>query len=192
MISIIRILFEQLNLSFDKFIKNIKNPEDLLNKMDFIKYGWVDRNFKKYYNFDEWYEKSIIIKPFDVYKHQIGTCYEQVIFEVYVFQKRFPNHDIKIFHIQTINHSSHMILIFKEPKQKLWSYFEHSFNRFKGIYNNLTIQQIIKQNKKQITYDLKSKKNLKIQITEIPKKKLQNFSNISGKNFCKLINYQFK
>lgn len=119
----------------------INTPEKLLKWMDFIKYGWMDRSHKKYYTFDEWWYKLYIASPEDVYRYKIGTCYEQTFFEKYFFDKyKIEN---KMIHVQQYYVSNHSFLIYKVDKG--WMYFEHSFQKFKGIYGPFSnIQQIIK------------------------------------------------
>lgn len=128
-------LFESLNTL------NISTPEQLLKWMDRIEYGWMDKNHKKYTDFESledphlWWDRCVIATPEEVYKYKIGTCYEQTWFEHYFFKKWGIEH--KLIHVQQYYTSCHSFLAYK--KDNKWMYFEHSFAKFRGIrgpYNN--------------------------------------------------------
>lgn len=132
----INYLFESLDTL------NIKTPEELLKWMDCIEYGWMDKNHKKYTDFNApddpqlWWNNCVIATPEEVYKYKVGTCYEQTWFEHYFFKKWGIEH--KLIHIQQYYASNHSFLSYK--KNEKWMYFEHSFAKFRGIrgpFNNV-------------------------------------------------------
>ena len=56
---------------------------DLMNKID---YGWVDKNHMKHiHDFDTYSDDYILQSPNDIIKSQIGVCWDQVELERYYF-----------------------------------------------------------------------------------------------------------
>lgn len=146
----------------------IKSPEELIKLMGVIEYGWMDKQFNKYYTFDEWFDKVYFHPPVNTIKYKIGTCYEQTLFEHYIFSKYF-SYEIKMIHVQQFFVSNHSFLMFK--KDDKWYHFEHSFFIYRGIhgpFNNLNElikplkRAMIIQSKKENTY-----KNKGFKITEM-------------------------
>lgn len=121
--------------------EKINNPNELLNYMDNIEYGFI-ANDKRYVendvnkNISLWHLSSVE----QTLNKQIGICYDQVELERDWFTKH--NYEFKtyflIFSLPYQNDGpTHTFLIYKD-KEKYY-YFEHSFEENKGIYsfNNL-------------------------------------------------------
>lgn len=126
---------------------NFSTPEELLDWMNNIEYGWLDKDFNKNYDFDNWWEEYRLSLPEEVLKYKIGTCYEQTFFAAKMFNKFF-NLKYKIIFIQQYKVSTHLCLIFK--KNNKWYHFEHSFEKYKGIhgpYNTIkaTAESVVKK-----------------------------------------------
>ena len=113
----------------------LETPEELLKWMDRIEYGWMDKNHKKYTDFDVaddpklWWNNCVIATPEEVYKYKIGTCYEKTWFEHYFFKKW--NREHKLIHIQQYYTRCHSFVAYRQIDK--WMYFEHSFGEFRGI-----------------------------------------------------------
>lgn len=178
-----------LNLLQEDFKVLVSTPEKLLKWMDVIEYGWMDKKFKKYYNFDEWYNKVYFHNPKETFKHKIGTCYEQTIFEYHVFSNQFKEYELKMFHIQQFYVSNHSFLMFK--KNDKWYHFEHSFYIYRGIhgpFNNINEAMVpikkfmIKTSKQNKTY-----KNKGFNITKINPKNFK--KSLTAKQFLDNVGY---
>ncbi len=187
-------LFEsKLNLrnTNQTFHVPVNNPKDLLNWMDKIHYGWMDKNFKKYYSFDNWFNNVIIHLPKDVFKHKIGTCYEQTLFAFHVFQNQFPIYPLKMFHVQQYYVSNHSFLMFK--KNNNWFHFEHSFNIYKGIHGPFKFpEQALVKLKKTMIRQSKQDGTYLNEGFEVHELKNINFKKaLTGLQFYKKVNYNW-
>ena len=143
---------------------------DLVNKID---YGWVDKNHMKHiHDFDTYSDDYILQSPNDIIKTKIGVCWDQVELERYYF-KNF-NLSIKTFFIVYYDDDTcptHTFLIFEKNKKYYW--FEHSWEKFKGIHVYNTLKELLNDIKnKYIHYELSDQcleKNLKIYEYTQPK-----------------------
>lgn len=117
------------------FCNQFKTPEALLDWMKDIEYGWCDKNGKKYigsdYYGDIFWKDYRLLLPEEVYKKKIGVCWDQTIFEKYVFDRQF-SYETKMIFIQQYKISTHTFLVYKTENE--WLYFENSFNKYKGIH----------------------------------------------------------
>jgi len=131
-------------------------PNELLRWMDCIEYGWMDKSYKKYFTFDTWWEDYRLLLPPDVKKYKIGTCYEQAL----LAYDHLTSHGYKckLIYIQQYKISTHLFVIYKVDGG--WNYFEHSFEKYKGIsgpYKNIIdIVNLVHSNMAQ--YSLKYQK----------------------------------
>jgi len=115
-------------------LHNPNSPIKLLSYMDQIKYGWMDKDYKKYYEFDKWWDSYQLLLPNEVAKYKIGTCFEQAIF-AYDYLTNM-GYVCELIFIQQYKISTHLFVIYKKQTDQTWTYFEHSFNKYKGIYKN--------------------------------------------------------
>jgi len=124
-------------IDFDK----LKTPPDLLDFMDDnIKYGFVNKNGKKYFEQNEewsrdWYNECIVQSGEGLLQTNCGTCWDQVE----LARKWFSEHGYKFktifmwFGIQEpSDYPTHTFLAFN--KDNKWYWFEHSFEAYKGIF----------------------------------------------------------
>ena len=174
-----------------QFNIQLSTPDDLLNWMKQIKYGWVDKNLKKYYNFDKWYDKVMIQLPQDLFKTKIGTCYEQTLFEYYIFKHYFGQYPCKMIHIQQFYVSNHSFLIYK--KDNKWYYFENSFNRIRGIhgpYQNINqIIKFVKETMVRQSKDINTFQNKGWKVIEMDPRKFT--KRMSGPEFYNQVEYDW-
>jgi hypothetical protein len=132
--------------SFDE----LKTPSDLLKFMDDnVKYGFVSKNGKKYFEQNEkwnedWYTKCIIQSGDELLQTKCGTCWDQVELE----RKWFCGHGYQFktvfvwFGIQEpSNYPTHTFLAFKKGKK--WYWFEHSFEACRGIFGFNSLKELI-------------------------------------------------
>ncbi len=127
--------------------EEIKTPEELLEFMDEIEYGFQDDEVNRYGSWDEnEFEESVLTKwklssPKRLLETKIGHCFDQVELE----RDWFRNHEYKFktFYIMFLfdepnDYSTHTFLIYEDKEQ--WKLFEHSdyFNRGIHVFNNIS------------------------------------------------------
>jgi hypothetical protein len=126
-------------------LDNIKTPEQLLEWMSKnISYGFIDKNKKiyKHPTFDSFSDKYILQSPYDLYKSKVGVCWDQTLFEKFIFQNNIKL-PFKIFYIEQINEMSgtHTFLIYKNNNQLY--YFENSYEKYRGIHKFDSEEEVI-------------------------------------------------
>jgi len=68
-------------------------------------------NFYKFWN--EFWDHYSLLLPYEVYEHKIGTCWDQTIFENYVFDHQLK-YEHKMIFIQQFLISTHTFLVLSE------------------------------------------------------------------------------
>ena len=125
------------------------NEFEIMNLMENIEYGWIDRNNNKYNVVDESYLDNYILQhPKDIIKNKIGVCWDQVELERYYFKGNDWN--IKsyfIVHYDNDKCPTHTFLTFEKNNKYYW--FEHAWERFRGIHEY--------QTQKELLFDVKNK-----------------------------------
>lgn len=109
------------------------NEHEIMNLMEDIEYGWVDKNDYKHINGDESFLNYILQSPEDVIKNKIGSCWDQVELERRYFENSGCN--IKTYFIVHYDDSmcpSHTFLTFSKNNKYYW--FEHSWKHYRGIF----------------------------------------------------------
>lgn len=120
----------------DKFLIN-KNPKSLLKYMsDNINYG-VEYKGKIYKGneldsvFDLYGDDKIrVLQPDELYKNEIGTCYDQTIFEYVCFNKL--GYTCDMYYIFQFPNYSHSYVVFM--KDNKFFHFENAFFNYRGIH----------------------------------------------------------
>jgi len=133
------------HILFESTIPSFTNPRTLLRWMGKnIEYGWLDKSYKRHKGFDDWWKHYSLLLPEEVYKYKIGTCYDQTIFEHFIFSRDFPELETKMIWIQQYKISSHSFLVYKIPDSGKWNWFENSFYKVRGIHGPYpSIQNIV-------------------------------------------------
>ena len=154
-------------------IWNYYNELEIMELMDEIEYGWVDKNNLKHYLVDDSYSNNYILqKPSELIKNKVGVCWDQVELERYYFKNTFYN--IKTYFIVYYDNDkcpTHTFLTFEKNDKHYW--FEHSWEKFRGIeeYNSLN-ELLLDVKNKFIRYELNNnykKDNLVIREYKKPK-----------------------
>lgn len=141
--------------------------------MSVIDYGWVSRNGIKHINdFNTFSDEYILQSPEEIIKSKVGVCWDQVELERYYFKN--VNNSIKTFFIVHYDNDkcpSHTFLTFEKDNYHYW--FEHSWEKFRGIHKYNTIKELLEDIKtKFIQFELYNKytqKNLVIHEYDKPK-----------------------
>ena len=148
-------------------------PQEIMNQMNNIKYGWKDKYENIHFNVDETFSNDYVLEtPNEVLNNNVGVCWDQVELERNFFEK--TNIKFKTFfivHYDNNNCPTHTFLIYKDDNLYYW--FEHSWKRFRGIHSYKTEEEALKDIKsKFIKYELNgnySQNNLCIYKYEKPK-----------------------
>lgn len=139
----------------------ISSPQELQIFMDEnIKYGFVDKNGKIYNDpsakewSENWYPTCIIQNGDGILNTGYGTCWDQVELERKWFDEH--NYNFKTIFIwfeinEPNNYPTHTFLIFEKDNKYYW--FEHSFEKYKGIHEfNTELEAIEFVKDKQLEY----------------------------------------
>lgn len=141
-------------------IWNYYNEFEIMNMMQKIEYGWIDKNNNKHYNVDKTFSINYKLQsPQELIKNQIGVCWDQVELERYYFKGNICN--VKTYflvHYDNDTCPTHTFLTFKKNNKYYW--FEHSWEIFKGIHEYTTIKELLLDIiNKFITYELNNNYN---------------------------------
>ncbi len=124
-------------------IWNYYNEFEIITLMEKIEYGWIDKNNNKHYKLDQSFSSDYILQnPKEMIKNQIGVCWDQVELERYYFKANDWN--IKTYFIVYYNHDklhTHTFLTFE--KNNLYYWFEHAWEKCKGIHEYKTIKDLL-------------------------------------------------
>lgn len=149
------------------------NEFEIMNLMENIEYGWMDKTNNKYNIVDESYSDNYILQsPKEIIKNKVGVCWDQVELERYYFKGNDWN--VKtyfIVHYDNDKCPTHTFLTFEKGKKYYW--FEHSWEKFKGIHEYSSLKDLLVDvREKFIKYELNNnynKNNLCIYIYAKPK-----------------------
>jgi len=126
----------------DELELDVETPEELLEWMDCIEYGWMDKDYKEKNDFgNEFWDDYSMLLPHEVLEHKVGVCWDQTVFENHIFDNQFdfPHHMI---FVQQFKVSTHAFLVYE--KDDGWYWFEHSFDDNKGIHGPFeSVQDIV-------------------------------------------------
>ena len=92
----------------------------------------MDKDYEEGDDFGEiFWDKYSMLLPHEVVEHGRGTCWDQTVFENYIFDKQFdfPHHMV---FMQQLKVSTHSFLVYQDDGD--WYWFEHSFEKVKGIH----------------------------------------------------------
>jgi len=136
------------------------NEFEIMNLMESIEYGWMDKQNGKHNIVDETYSDNYALqRPKEIIKNKIGVCWDQVELERYYFKGNDWN--IKtyfIVHYDNDRCPSHTFLTFEKDNKYYW--FEHSWKKFKGIHEYNSIKDLLASVRdKFIKYELNNNYN---------------------------------
>ncbi len=154
-------------------IWNYYNEYEVINLMEDIKYGWLDKSYNKHIIVDKTFSKDYILQsPKEVLKNKIGICWDQVELERYFFKGNDWN--IKTYflvHYDNQTCPTHTFLTFEKNEKYYW--FEHSWEKFRGIHEYNSLKELLWDiRNKFIKYELNNNyDNLKLVLHEYKKPK---------------------
>lgn len=122
-------------------LKKCKTPQELLNWMDCIEYGWIDKAGNKNGTGESddtskmWAEYKLQ-SPLQLIRSKTGVCWDQCELERVWFQRyKYPFTIVYLEIDDDEAKPSHTFLVYKEPGESSEVYwFEHSWGQKKGIH----------------------------------------------------------
>lgn len=136
--------------TINDLIKKIHTPDELLEWMNCIEYGWIDRSGKKCgtgeeENNDHMWAEYKLQSPLQLIRSKVGVCWDQCELERVWFNKqKYPFTIIYMEIDDDEGKPSHTFLIFKEPGETSEvKWFEHSWGQEKGIHKFTDLQQCL-------------------------------------------------
>ena len=133
----------------NKKYEEISTPEELLEWMKNITYGYLGKNKLHTYQEqdfnDVWYDEYMLSTPQEVIENKIGNCWDQTELERNWFVKH--NYKVKTIYVM-VNlpyeniYPTHSYLIYQD-KDNSWNWFENSDFNNRGIHMKTTEEEII-------------------------------------------------
>ena len=130
-------------------IWNYYNENEIMDLMDIIKYGWLDKNNNQHNKINNYFQNNYKLQsPPEILKSQIGLCWDQVELERYYFKPN--NYNEKTYFIIYKNNNdnpTHTFLTYEKNNEYYW--FEHAWEQYKGIHEY--------ENQEEMLIDIKNK-----------------------------------
>lgn len=123
-------------------IWNYYDEFEIMELMNKIEYGWVDKNGNKHIMDENFSDNYKLQSPKEVIKNQIGVCWDQVEFERYYFKG--TNFDIRTYflvHYDNDKCPTHTFLTFEKNGKYYW--LEHSWKKFRGIHEYSSLKELL-------------------------------------------------
>ena len=174
---------------------NIKTPEELLEFMSKINYGYLGKNGRVYHYDDadfnlDWYNQYILESSDDILKNLYGNCWDQVELERFWFLEN--GYNIKtIYEMVKLDYDndypSHSFLVYQD--NNYWYWFENADFNNRGIHKFNSLDELLSyQYQKYVDYlkifNIKDDEIEKIIVTEFDKPK----EHISAKDYLNHVN----
>lgn len=120
------------------------NENGIMNELDFIDYGWVDKNNNIHKIVDETFSSNYKLQsPKEVLQNKVGVCWDQVELERYLFAKtKLEYKTYFIVHYDNDKCPTHTFLTYEKNNKVYW--FEHSWSKYKGIHKYNSMNELIK------------------------------------------------
>lgn len=136
-------------------IWNYYNEFEIMDLMNTIEYGWMDKNKNIHTSVgEEFLNEYTLQSPNEIIKNKIGTCWDQVELERYYFKGN--NWNIKTYFTAYDDNNrcpTHTFLTFEKNNKYYW--FEHAWERFSGIQEYDSEKELLLDIRdKFITYEL--------------------------------------
>ena len=133
------------------------NEHEIMNLMNTINYGWVDKKGIKHINDFETFSSDYILQsPEELINNKIGVCWDQVELERAYFKNYKSVKTFFIVHYDNNKCPTHTFLTYKKDNNYYW--FEHSWEKLRGIHKyNSEKDLLIEVRQYFIKYELKNK-----------------------------------
>lgn len=133
--------------------------ENIMSIMNDIEYGFKDLNGRNIIDdADKWNSQFndfyYLQDSSDLLKSKCGVCWDQVELERYLFSKTKYKFETYFIYLEDINKlPSHTFLIYEDNGKYYW--FEHSWNKYKGIHEYLSKKELLEDVKNKFILDNK-------------------------------------
>ena len=139
-------------------IRKIK-IEEIMNLMNEIEYGWVDKEGKSHIKLEDFADNYILQSPEELIKSKLGVCWDQVELERYYFDKiNIKVNSYFIVHYDDNKCPCHTFISFEDNNKFYW--FEHAWEKYRGIREFNSLEELLKEVKEKFI-DLELKGNYK-------------------------------
>lgn len=133
----------------EKIIRHLKDLSylsaitKLISMLNDIEYGWLSKNGAKYFEVNDFFIKDYVLQsPEEIILNKIGICWDQVELERYYFQlKKLKFNTYFLVYYGNDKCPSHTFLVYKKSNKFYW--FEHSWNKYKGIYEYNSLKELL-------------------------------------------------
>lgn len=131
--------------------EEVKTPQQLLQFMDCIDYGYTSQDGVKYTYKDkdklekEFYSKYNVSTYKDVLRNKLGVCWDQTELEKNWFLNNEYNCKTYFmwFELSRPNKAAtHSFLVYEKDNKYYW--FEHSWDLYKGIHEYKSLESLLK------------------------------------------------
>ena len=132
-------------------IWNYYNEQEVMNLMNPITYGWVDKNGIKQEE-DANFNNYCLQSPKELIKSKTGVCWDQVELERYYFKANDWN--VKTYYMIYYDGKkipTHTFLTYQKKGKFYW--FEHSWEAFRGIHTFTSEGDLLKEVQKNFLED---------------------------------------
>ena len=120
------------------------NESEVMELMQGIEYGWMDKDNNKHFIVDEQYSENYRLQnPKEVMKNKVGVCWDQVELQRYYFKANDWN--IKTYficHYDNDRCPTHTFLTYEKENHVYW--FEHSWEKYRGIHQYNSLKELLK------------------------------------------------
>ncbi len=134
------------------YLKKEKNTEkrdlsnnyeqEVMSLMNKIEYGWVDVSGKKHNSSDEDFSDNYRLQsPTEIINSRVGVCWDQVELERFYFND-WKIQTYFIIHYDENKCPTHTFLTYEKNQKYYW--FEHSWAKFRGIYEYETKKDLLR------------------------------------------------
>lgn len=147
--------------SENRYLMEFDNINNIMKKMNKIKYGFIDKNKNIYQDYENW-DNSFSLKyhlqsPQELLKNEYGVCWDQVELERYLFEKQ--NIKVKTYFIISYDekiYPTHTFLTYELNNKYYW--FEHSWEPYRGVKEYQNEKELIDDVENKFNNMLKNKK----------------------------------
>ena len=116
------------------------NENEVMELMNNINYGWIDKNHNKHINDYETFASDYILQsPEEVIQSSLGVCWDQVELERYYFKDNINTYFIVNY--DNNENPTHTFLTYQKDNKYYW--FEHSFELYRGIHEYNSLNELL-------------------------------------------------
>lgn len=129
------------------------NEQEIMELMNNVEYGWIDKNKQKHYVVDKYFSDNYVLQsPKEVLESEVGICFDQVELERYYFKNL--DYDIKTYFLVYYDNDkcpAHTFLVYQKDDKYYW--FEHAWKKFRGIHEFNSLSELFSDVKEKFIKD---------------------------------------